>query len=264
MVLGLVVMAAVAAATGAVNGSLIRFAKFTPVAATLATYIALQGLSFLLRDAPGGNIAFAVTGLIKTTIGPVPVVFVLLVVVAVVMEYVLRRRRVGLRLRAVGSDEESARRVGVNVDRTVILGYVAGSIFVFLGVDRAARAARHRRPGPGHRLHAEQHHRRGARRHQPAGRARHLRRHPARRRPDRPGPQRDGLPRPLPGLAVLLPGRADRGRRRHLQPGARHALARTALATTPSPTEAPRRHPCVQPASTASPTSASRTSPSRS
>ena len=133
MALGLVVMAAVAAATGAVNGSLIRYAKFTPVAATLAAYIGLQGLSFLLRDAPGGNIALAVTGLIKTAIGPVPVVFVLLVVAAVVMEYVLRRRRVGLRLRAVGSDEDSARRVGVNVDRTVILGYVAGSSFVFLG-----------------------------------------------------------------------------------------------------------------------------------
>ena len=133
MVLGLVVMAAVAATTGAVNGSLIRYAKFTPVAATLAAYIGLQGISFLLRDAPGGNIAFDVTGLIKTAVGPVPVVFVLLVVAAVVMEYVLRRRRVGLRLRAVGSDEDSARRVGVNVDRTVILGYVAGSSFVFLG-----------------------------------------------------------------------------------------------------------------------------------
>ena len=50
-------MVAVAVATGAVNGSLIRFAKFTPVAATLAMYIALQGFGFLLRDAPGGHIA---------------------------------------------------------------------------------------------------------------------------------------------------------------------------------------------------------------
>ena len=41
--------------TGLVNGSLIRYARFTAVAATLATYIALQGFSFLLRDAPGGN-----------------------------------------------------------------------------------------------------------------------------------------------------------------------------------------------------------------
>jgi ribose transport system ATP-binding protein len=133
MLLGLVVMWLAAAGTGAINGSLIRFAKFTPVAATLAAYIALQGLSFLLRDSPGGTIASSVTGLIKTKVGPVPIVFVLLVIVAFVMEYALRYRTWGLRIRAVGSNEESARRVGVRIDRTVILAYVACSSFVFLG-----------------------------------------------------------------------------------------------------------------------------------
>ncbi len=133
MALGFVLMFAGAAATGLVNGSLIRFARFTPVAATLVTYIALQGLSFLLRDAPGGNIASSVTSVIATKVGPVPVVFILLVVLTLVMEYVLRYRGWGLRLRAVGSNEESARRVGVRIDRTVILAYVASSLFVALG-----------------------------------------------------------------------------------------------------------------------------------
>jgi len=50
-----------------------------------------------------------------------------------VMEYLLRYRGWGRRLRAVGSDEESARRVGVKVNRTVVLGYVSSSLFVFLG-----------------------------------------------------------------------------------------------------------------------------------
>ena len=133
MVVGLGLMVVGAAATGAVNGSLIRFAKFTPVAATLATYIALQGLSFLLRESPGGNIAPSITNAIKTKIGPVPVVFIVLVVVTVAMEYALRYRAGGLRLRAVGSNEESARRVGVRVDRTVILAYVTSSLFVCAG-----------------------------------------------------------------------------------------------------------------------------------
>ena len=43
------------------------------------------------------------------------------------------RRRWGLRLRAVGSDEESARRVGVRVNRTALLGYVGASLLTFLG-----------------------------------------------------------------------------------------------------------------------------------
>jgi ribose transport system ATP-binding protein len=36
-------------------------------------------------------------------------------------------------VRAVGSNEESARRVGVKVSRTVLLGYVTSSIFVAFG-----------------------------------------------------------------------------------------------------------------------------------
>ena len=133
MLVGFALMVVGAAATGAVNGSLIRFAKFTPVAATLVTYIALQGLSFLLRDSPGGNISASVTKVIKTKVGPLPVSFVLLVVVTLAMEYALRVRGWGLRLRAVGSDEESARRVAVRIDRTVVFGYVASSLFVAIG-----------------------------------------------------------------------------------------------------------------------------------
>ncbi|MGN6244943.1 MAG: ATP-binding cassette domain-containing protein [Motilibacteraceae bacterium] len=133
MLVGLLVMLLAAAGTGLVNGTLIRAARFTPVASTLAGYIALQGLSFLLRDQPGGIISSSVTGAVKTKVGPVPVVFLVLVVVVLVMEYALRFTPWGLRLRAVGSDEESARRVGVRTDRTVVLGYVVASCFVFLG-----------------------------------------------------------------------------------------------------------------------------------
>ena len=133
MVTGFVLMGVGAVVTGALNGSLVRFAKFTPVAATLVTYIALQGASFLLRDAPGGNIASSVTGAIATKIGPVPVVFIVLIVVTLAMEYALRYRGWGLRLRGLGSNEESARRVGVRIDRTVILAYIASSLFVALG-----------------------------------------------------------------------------------------------------------------------------------
>ncbi|MBO0877938.1 MAG: ABC transporter permease, partial [Pseudonocardia sp.] len=97
------------------------------------TYIALQGLSYLLRDRPGGLISGAVTDGITVAVGPVPVAFILLVLVTVAMEYALRKRRWGLRLRAVGSHEESARTLGVPTNRTVLLGYVAVSLFTFLG-----------------------------------------------------------------------------------------------------------------------------------
>jgi ribose transport system ATP-binding protein len=118
---------------GAINGCLIRFANFTPIAATLAMYIGLQGCSFLLRNGPGGYINASVTQAITWQLGPMPVAFLVLVACVVLGEYVLRKTRAGWQLRAVGSDEESARRIGLRIDRVVILGYIACSLFAALG-----------------------------------------------------------------------------------------------------------------------------------
>jgi ribose transport system ATP-binding protein len=133
IVLGFVLMALTAGGAGAINGSLIRYAKFTPVAATLATYIGFQGLSYLLRSTPGGFITESITNDISYKINVIPVAFIALVVIVAVMEAVLRWHPWGLRIRAIGSDIESARRVGVNVSRTMLSGYIATSMFVGLG-----------------------------------------------------------------------------------------------------------------------------------
>lgn len=131
--LGFVLMFACALGVGLLNGALIRFAKFTPVAATLVTYIGLGGLAYTLRSAPDGYIAASVTNRIQTKIGPVPVAFIIFVVSAFALEFGLRRSSLGMRLRAVGSDEESARRVGVSVNKTAMIGYVGASLLTLLG-----------------------------------------------------------------------------------------------------------------------------------
>jgi ribose transport system ATP-binding protein len=74
-----------------------------------------------------------VAELIKTKIGPIPITFVLAVAVAILAEVLLRRSRAGLALRAVGSSEKAAHRLGVPVSRTFVLAYVIGGLFVFLG-----------------------------------------------------------------------------------------------------------------------------------
>lgn len=131
--LGLILMLLAAVITGSVNGFLIRFGKFTPVAATLAVYIALQGLAYVLRDGPDGIINPDVMAALKTKVGPVPVAFIVLVIFTILLEVALRYSRWGLTLRAVGSDEEAARRVGVPVTRTIMIGYISVSACVFLG-----------------------------------------------------------------------------------------------------------------------------------
>ena len=133
IVAGFLLMFVCAAAVGAVNGCLIRFANFTPIAATLAMYIGLQGVSFLLRDVPGGYINSSVVQVITAQLGPIPVAFIVLAISVVAGEYALRNTRAGWQLRATGSDEESARRAGLRIDRIIILGYIACALFAALG-----------------------------------------------------------------------------------------------------------------------------------
>jgi ribose transport system ATP-binding protein len=133
ILVGFLLMLVVAVVVGLVNGSLIRFAKFTAIAATLTLYIGLQGFSFLLRAQPGGYMNQTITDAIKAKIGPIPVAFLVLVILAIGLEFALRKTRWGWQLRATGSNEESARRVGVNVNRTVVFAYMTTSFFAFLG-----------------------------------------------------------------------------------------------------------------------------------
>src|ERR1700733_9459712 len=130
---GFLLMFGSAFVVGAINGLLIRFANFTAIAATLAMYIGIQGMSFLLRDGPGGYINAAVADVINRQYGPIPLAFLILVAFAVAGEYALRSSRFGWQLRAVGSDEESARRIGVRVDRTFVSGYIASSLLTGFG-----------------------------------------------------------------------------------------------------------------------------------
>jgi ABC-type sugar transport system ATPase subunit/ribose/xylose/arabinose/galactoside ABC-type transport system permease subunit len=131
--LGFVLMLAVALAVGLINGSLIRYGRFTAVAATLAMYIGLQGVSLILRPQQGGFIRTSVVDAISTKVGEVPLAFILAAALAVGLEFALRRTRWGLAIRGVGSREQAAHRLGVKVNRSIIGAYVACSALTFLG-----------------------------------------------------------------------------------------------------------------------------------
>jgi len=131
--LGFLLIPIVAVVIGTANGFLIRYAKFTPVAGTLTVYIGLIGIGFLLRPAPGGYMNASVTDFLLKKVGPLPDAFIVLTLVAIFLEIALRKSKWGIQLRASGSNEESARRLGVNINRRIIGAYVASALFAGLG-----------------------------------------------------------------------------------------------------------------------------------
>ena len=190
------------------------------VAATLVTYIGLGGLSFTLRSAPDGYIAASVTSAIATKVGPVPVAFIVFVACALGLELALRKSRLGLRMRAVGSDEESARRVGVPVNRTALLGYLGASLLTLLGavVLLAQLGVGDPGQGTGYTLTSITAVVLGGTS-LLGGRGTFIGTLDG-SGAERPGAERHGLPEPRSEVAVHLPGPPDRRRGDHLQPGA--------------------------------------------
>ena len=133
MIAGFVIMLAVSAAVGLLNGSLVQFARFTPIVATLVTYIAIQGVALVLRPFQAGYISFSIINAITRNAGPVAIAFLVAAAAAVAMERALHRSGWGRRIRAVGSDRASAFRLGVRPAVTVIGAYVASSLFACVG-----------------------------------------------------------------------------------------------------------------------------------
>ena len=129
---GVALLAVVALAVGVVNGALAELARIPAVIATLVTFICLQGFALLLRPTPAGTIDPAFTDRLATKVGPLPIVLIVAIVAAVALDVAIRRTRWGLALRAVGSDPDSAHRLGARVRWVHFSAYLAAAALVFV------------------------------------------------------------------------------------------------------------------------------------
>lgn len=132
-ILGWVLLLVIPVLVGAANWSLSDVAKMHPMIATLVTYMALQAASLILRPVPGGFISRGVTEPLSMKFGPVPVLFVLAVILSAVLALALHRSRSGMALRAVGSQPEVAEVNGLSPWKVRLFAYIGASLLAALG-----------------------------------------------------------------------------------------------------------------------------------
>ncbi|MBB3237515.1 ABC transporter permease [Phyllobacterium endophyticum] len=150
--LGMAMGIAVGALCGVVNGIVVTKMRITPFVATLGMMLIARGTALQITGAAPisqlgeafgrlGNgslfrmIGMGSNGLPKVIFPGIPYPAILLVVVAVAVGFMLRRRSIGRHIYATGSNEEAARLSGVEVDRTKIAAYVmSGALAGLAGI----------------------------------------------------------------------------------------------------------------------------------
>ncbi|KOA19143.1 ribose transport system permease protein RbsC [Clostridium homopropionicum DSM 5847] len=113
------------AALGLVNGLLLTKLRLPhPFISTLGTKNIARGLALMITAAsPISGFSSSITFLGAEFLGPIPVSFLLVIVVCVLFHIFLNRTAQGRHIYAVGSNPEAARLSGVNVQKTLILVY---------------------------------------------------------------------------------------------------------------------------------------------
>ena len=116
--------------SGAINGLLVAYVRLPAIIATLGMYLFYEGLGTEVLPQAGGNVPVWLVKL-NGSFGPVPAVWVVFAVIALVWTLV-SRGSYPRNLLAVGGDERAAYTAGVNVARLRLITYSIGGLLACL------------------------------------------------------------------------------------------------------------------------------------
>jgi ribose transport system permease protein len=115
------IILAIGAVGGLLNGLLVAFGRLQPILVTLGTLSIFQGIALWVLPSPGGHVPGGYTSFFLNPGGPSALIFVVILGLAWAA---FRRTRLGVSLYAVGNGEAAARAHSVHVLRTKVLAYV--------------------------------------------------------------------------------------------------------------------------------------------
>ena len=128
----ILVLVVISLLVGLSNWVLVEPVGLHPMVATLATFMALQGFSLILRPTSNGLINDSVMDAINLQFGFVPLTLVVVVVLALVLDFGLFRRHFGMAVRGLGSNPNSARLAGISPAKTRLIAYLSCSLIAGL------------------------------------------------------------------------------------------------------------------------------------
>jgi len=136
----LLLVIVIGASIGSINGFLISKAKINPFVTTMAMMLMAQGSALLYHAGAYGKITPEIKWIGYGSIGPVPIAFVLFMVVFIVCLIILTKTKFGLHVYAIGGGIKSARLSGVNVTLVRVMSHIiCSSLAAIAGIYFAAR-----------------------------------------------------------------------------------------------------------------------------
>lgn len=125
---------------GCFNGiGIVKF-KIPAFIMTLSTMCIVNGIALQILPVPGGSIPYEFSTLLNGRMGIFPHVLILYIILFIILRYVLKRKRLGRNIYAIGGNRAVSDLSGIKSGKVVFLCYILTSVFaVIAGVYISAR-----------------------------------------------------------------------------------------------------------------------------
>lgn len=133
-ILGIIACLVIGAGFGLLNGVLLTKLRLPhPFISTLGTMNIARGIALIITGAaPIAGFPYLIQFLGSEFIGPLPISFLLVIVVYIIFHIFLTRSQTGRYIYAIGGNKEAARLSGINVDRVLIIVYTLSGLMAGL------------------------------------------------------------------------------------------------------------------------------------
>jgi len=128
----IIISLVVGAGCGLINGLACSKGRLPSIIVTIASTMIFSGAALLILKVPGGEVNKTFAKFFTSSIGIVPLAFILLILLAILVRYLTNATSFGKSLRSI-SNETITTQIGINVDRIKILVFVIAGVFAAIG-----------------------------------------------------------------------------------------------------------------------------------